>query len=147
MTSFHLLPKNQVRSTDHRESHCIPAMASTQLGLKIAFYTYPCLLFLTLFGVQSYQFYRSRRRNARHDASNVEPPQNAGSVRIIYARLIWSFQLVLSALLIVSIVIAVREAVARQHEVVGTIEFSFSAYLVCPFRFQHYTYPIYLQHI
>lgn len=108
-------------------------MASTQLGLKIAFYTYPCLLFLTLFGVQSYQFYRSRRRNARHDASNDEPPQNAGSVRIIYARLIWSFQLVLSALLVVSIVIAVREAVARQHEVVGTVEFSFSAYLVSPF--------------
>ncbi|KAL6414129.1 ATP-binding cassette, subfamily B [Ilyonectria robusta] len=104
-------------------------MASTQLGLKIAFYTYPCLLFLTLFGVQSYQFYRSRRRNARHDASNDEPPQNAGSVRKIYARLIWSFQLVLSALLVVSIVIAVREAVARQDGVVGTIEFTFSAYL------------------
>ncbi|KAF7557361.1 hypothetical protein G7Z17_g709 [Cylindrodendrum hubeiense] len=71
----------------------------------------------------------SYRDGSRHNASDDEQRQNAGRVRKFYSRLIWSFQFVLSVLLIASIFIAVREVVAGQHEVTGTVEFSFSAYL------------------
>lgn len=104
-------------------------MADAQLGLKIAFYAYPCVIFLTLLGVQSLQFYLSRRRESRPVALDNDQKQKAEAIKRFYARLIWILQLALSIILLVTIVLAVREALTDQH-VTGTITFSFSAYLV-----------------
>ncbi|KPM37956.1 Heavy metal tolerance protein [Neonectria ditissima] len=102
----------------------IATMAPAELGLNIAFYLYPCLLFLALLGAQSLQFYRDRHRDLSRDAS--DPNQKN---RPIYTKLIWFFQLVFSLLILVSIVLVTREAIAGNHEVSGTVEFAFSAYL------------------
>ncbi|KAF4972084.1 hypothetical protein FZEAL_9678 [Fusarium zealandicum] len=105
-------------------------MASGQAGLKVAFYVYPCLIFLTLLGGQSIQFYRDRRRVSRPSALDDELQRlRADNVRRTHARAIWFFQLVISLLLLASIVIVAREAVAGQHQVLGRVPFSFSAYL------------------
>ncbi|KAM0420478.1 hypothetical protein ACHAPT_011772 [Fusarium lateritium] len=104
-------------------------MASPQLGLKIIFYVYPCLLFATLLGSQALQFYRSRGREPRRIALDNDQKQKAESIRRVYARLIWLLQLVLSALFIASIAIAAREAIGGHHDLDGTVDFSFSAYL------------------
>ncbi|KAH7146163.1 hypothetical protein EDB81DRAFT_947200 [Dactylonectria macrodidyma] len=103
-------------------------MAVAELGLKLAFYLYPCLVFVTLLGSQSLQYYLNRRRDSRRNASE-EQKQKTDSIRRSHARLIWFFQLLLSALLLVSIILAVREALVGPHDVDDTIEFSFSAYL------------------
>ncbi|KAK7423018.1 hypothetical protein QQX98_001308 [Neonectria punicea] len=100
-------------------------MAPAELGLKIAFYVYPCLLFIALLGAQSLQFYRERHRHPSRDASNESKQKN----RPIYTRLIWFLQLVLSVLVLASIAVVTREAVSGNHEVDGTVEFAFSAYL------------------
>ncbi|KAH6693590.1 hypothetical protein F5X68DRAFT_45840 [Plectosphaerella plurivora] len=103
-------------------------MASGELGLKVAFYTYPCILFVSLLGVQSFQFYRRRHRESTRDATTTIDKQDAESIRKWYAWLLWVLQLGLSVLLLASVVIAVREAVANLHEA-GKVSFSFSAYL------------------
>ncbi|CAM1504934.1 Fc.00g025250.m01.CDS01 [Cosmosporella sp. VM-42] len=103
-------------------------MANTQVGLKVAFYVYPCLLFATLLGAQSLQFYRDRRRGSPASATDNEQKKKAESIRRIHARVIWLLQLVLSVLLLVSIILVVREAFANQH-VEGEIKFASSAYV------------------
>lgn len=71
-------------------------MAGMQLGLQVAFYLYPCGLFVALLGAQSVQFWRERRGGPRRDA----PDEKAVALRKFYNRLIWSFQLILSAVLV-----------------------------------------------
>lgn len=105
-------------------------MAEPQLGLKLAFYAYPCLLFLTLLGGQSIQYYYSRRKGSEPSASDAQK-QKAATTRRIYEKTIWALQLILSLLLLASTVLAVLEAVTAQHEATGHIRFPFSAYLVC----------------
>lgn len=104
-------------------------MADAELGLKLAFYLYPCLVFATLLGSQTLQYYLNRRRDSRRNASE-EQKQKTDSIRRSHSHLIWFIQLLLSVLLLVSIILAVREALASRHDAVDTIEFSFSAYLV-----------------
>ncbi|KAM5385723.1 hypothetical protein ACJZ2D_000922 [Fusarium nematophilum] len=104
-------------------------MAGEQLGLKIAFYIYPCILFVALLGAQCLQFYLNRRRESRRGALDDEQKQKAEGIRRTHARLIWVFQLIISLLLVASIVLAVREVLSDQHDVAGSVEFSFSAYL------------------
>jgi hypothetical protein len=107
-------------------------MASGELGLKVAFYVYPCVLFVSLLGVQSFQFYQRRQRDATRDAaaSATIDKQDAEGIRKFYAWILWLLQLGLSMLLLASVVIAVREAVAGLHDASGKVAFSFSAYLV-----------------
>ncbi|KAK7419930.1 hypothetical protein QQZ08_010633 [Neonectria magnoliae] len=100
-------------------------MAPAELGLKIAFYVYPCLLFIALLGAQSLQFYRDRHRDSSRDASDESKQKN----RPVYTRLIWFLQLILSVLVLASIIVVTREAVAGNHKVDGTVKFAFSAYL------------------
>lgn len=107
----------------------VKIMASGELGLKTAFYVYPCILFVSLLGVQSFQFWR-RRRDATAGASATIDKQDADAIRRFYARLLWLLQLVLSILILASVIIAVREAVAELHDASGKVSFSFSAYLV-----------------
>ncbi|KAJ4251444.1 hypothetical protein NW762_011427 [Fusarium torreyae] len=106
-------------------------MAKAELGLRIGFYVYPCILFVTLLGVQSAQFWLSRHGEpkSRQDALDNERKQQADKIRRFYARLIWILQLVLSLLIIATIVVAVREVFADQRDVTGNIVFDFSAYL------------------
>lgn len=107
-------------------------MAKAELGLKVAFYAYPCVLFVTLLGVQSAQFYLSRHGNpqARHGALDADQKQRADKTRRIFARLIWTFQFILSLLLIASIVFTTKQVFANQGDVTGDVAFAFSAYLV-----------------
>lgn len=105
-------------------------MAGVQLGLKVAFYIYPCLLFLTLLGVQSLQFYRNRHGEPRQSVTDAEQKKKAENTKRAFARVIWIFQFVLCLLLLASIGLAAREAVAGQDEIEGKVNFSFSAYLV-----------------
>lgn len=107
-------------------------MAKTQLGLEIALYLFPCGLFLTLLASQTFQFYRDRHRDTRLSATGNGPKEKAESLQRVYVRSIWVLQLVLSLLLLSSIVLGVRGAVAGHHGVAGTVEFPFSAYLVRP---------------
>ncbi|KAM0273590.1 hypothetical protein ACHAQH_008253 [Verticillium albo-atrum] len=105
-------------------------MASGELALKIAYYAYPCLLFLTLLGAQSVQYFRNRRRESLHVASQDEASkQDVEGLKRTYARLIWLLQLVLCLLLLATIIVAVREAVVSQRDLDGRIDFAFSAYL------------------
>lgn len=105
-------------------------MSTDQLGLKIGFYIYPCLLFFTLLGVQTLQYYRNRHRDPRSGASDEEQKQQAARVRRVSARFIWFFQLGLCLLLLASIIFAVRVAFADHHDVGGNVNLSISAYLV-----------------
>lgn len=105
-------------------------MATEQLGLKVAFYLYPTLLIVTLLGVQSLQFYRERRRKRSGNASpKPEPRQDAKTTQKKFNGPIWAFQLILCVLLITSIILVIKEAVA-DHGKSGKIDFPFSAYLV-----------------
>lgn len=105
-------------------------MAEPQLGLKLAFYAYPCLLFLTLLGGQSIQYYYNRRKGSESSISDAQK-QKATTTRRNYEKTIWALQLILSLLFLASTVLAVLEAVSGQHAATGHIRFPFSAYLVC----------------
>jgi ATP-binding cassette, subfamily B, vacuolar membrane transporter HMT1/ACLQ len=105
-------------------------MAEPQLGLKLAFYAYPCLIFLTLLGGQSIQYYYVRRKASEPSASDAQK-QKAAATRRNYERAIWALQLIVSLLLLASTIYAVLEAVTGQHEATGYIRFPFSAYVVC----------------
>ncbi|KAF6822397.1 heavy metal tolerance protein [Colletotrichum musicola] len=100
-------------------------MAGTQLGLEVAFYLYPCGLFVTLLGAQSLQFWRERRGGPRQGA----PDEKADNLRRFYTRLIWFFQLVLSLVLLASIILAVRDAFSGQYDGDGKVALPFSAYI------------------
>jgi hypothetical protein len=73
-------------------------MAGVQQGLQVAFYFYPCALFTTLLLSQSIQYYRDRHGKLRQDGAIDE--KKAESIRWLYARLVWFFQLILSLLLV-----------------------------------------------
>ncbi|KAM0323758.1 hypothetical protein ACHAQA_008695 [Verticillium albo-atrum] len=85
---------------------------------------------VNLLGAQSVQYFRNRHRDTRHVASRDETSkQDVEGLKRTYARVLWLLQLILSLLLLASIGIAVREAVARQHDLNGRINFPFSAFL------------------
>lgn len=104
-------------------------MATEAIGLKVAFYLYPCLLLVTLLGAQTVQFYRDRHRDPRRSASSSEQKQAAEKITRNFTRPIWFFQFLLSLSLLASIVVASRQAISR-HDTDGKISFPFSAYLV-----------------
>ncbi|KAK1536660.1 ABC transporter [Colletotrichum costaricense] len=100
-------------------------MAETLLGLEVAFYLYPCGLFVTLLAAQSFQFYRDRHGVTRQTATDDEQKKASR----LYARIIWGFQLILSLLLLATIILAVHGAIAGQYDGTGEVVFPFSAYL------------------
>lgn len=71
-------------------------MSGTQLGLEIAFYLYPCGLFVTLLSSQSFEFYRDRHGATRQSATDDEQKKASR----FYARLIRFFQLILTLILV-----------------------------------------------
>jgi hypothetical protein len=71
-------------------------MADTGLGLAIAFYLYPCGLFVTLFSSQLIYY---RYRDADEPSAAIEEKKLHKAHRL-YTKLIWIFQLVLSVLLV-----------------------------------------------
>ncbi|KAK2610220.1 hypothetical protein N8I77_003670 [Diaporthe amygdali] len=101
-------------------------MAGVQTGLEVAFYLYPCGLFATLLGSQSVKYYRERYGKLNRDATADE--KQAEATRRFYARLIWCFQLLLSLLLLASIVVVLRDAIAG-HAGGPQAAFPDSAYL------------------
>nr|XP_036587277.1 heavy metal tolerance protein [Colletotrichum truncatum]KAF6798008.1 heavy metal tolerance protein [Colletotrichum truncatum] len=100
-------------------------MAGVQLGLQVAFYLYPCGLFVALLGAQSAQFWRERRGGPRRDA----PDEKAVALRRFYNRIIWTLQLILSLVLFASIIVAVRDAFGGTHDGPGKVQFPFTAFL------------------
>ncbi|EGY22641.1 heavy metal tolerance protein [Verticillium dahliae VdLs.17] len=105
-------------------------MASGELALNIAFYAYPCLLFVALLGAQFIQYFRNRNRETRHVALRDEVTKHdIEGLKRSHARVIWLLQLILGLLLLSSIILAVREAVATRQNFQGRIDFGFSAYL------------------
>lgn len=111
-------------------------MAGVQLGLEVAFYLYPCGLFVVLFASQSVYYYRERQRRANGDhdvdadadadADDDSNNKEAPAIRRFYARLIWASQFVFNLLLLASIILVVRDAVAgaQPHS-----KFPYSGYL------------------
>jgi hypothetical protein len=75
---------------------CDANMADTELGLAIAFYLYPCGLFVTLF---SSQLIRYRYRDADEPLAAINEKKVQKAHRL-YTKLIWIFQLLLSPLLV-----------------------------------------------
>lgn len=71
-------------------------MSDTELGLTIAFYLYPCGLFVTLFSSQLIRY--RYRDNDKPSATNDE--KKAQKAYGLYTQLIWTFQLLLSPLLV-----------------------------------------------
>jgi hypothetical protein len=106
-------------------------MAGPQLGFKICFYLYPCLLFIVLLGAQSFEFYLHRHRAPVSTSPNAEQKTKVERLQRLCARLIWPLQLALSILLLVSVILAVREVVAGKYDGAGSIEFPLTAYVVC----------------
>lgn len=108
-------------------------MAADPIGLKVAFYVYPCILIVTLLGAQTFRFYRDRQRVKSGNASpQSEPRHNAEQIQRRFNRTIWVLQLILCLLLIASNVVVLKEAVDSRHGRSGKVDFPYSAYLVPP---------------
>jgi len=75
---------------------CNVIMADTELGFAIAFYLYPCGLFVTLF---SSQLVRYRYRDAEEPSAAINE-KKAEKTHRLYTKLIWIFQLLLFPLLV-----------------------------------------------
>jgi hypothetical protein len=71
-------------------------MARIDLGLKTAFYLYPCGLFATLLLSQLVRYRYARVDNA----ASVDDEKRVQKVERFYAKLIWSFQLLLPPLFV-----------------------------------------------
>jgi hypothetical protein len=118
-------------------------MANTELGLAVAFYLYPCGLFVTLF---SSQLIRYRYQDADEDSAAIEDKKVQKTHRM-YIKLIWIFQLLLSPLLVcllwvtitgfdiltvlqlASIILTLNAAIARRNALPERINFPYTAYL------------------
>lgn len=103
-------------------------MAGVQLGLEVAFYLYPCGLFLTLVASQSIYYYRTRKRQGTSEGQNTTPADDQNISRF-YARLIRAFQALLTLLLVPASVLVVRDAVATHNDGDASDNFPYSAYL------------------
>lgn len=71
-------------------------MANTELVLALAFYLYPCGLFVTLFSSQLIR-YRYRDEVNPPAGNNAKKTEKAHR---LYTKLIWTFQLLLFPLLV-----------------------------------------------
>lgn len=107
-----LRTRRRARNTNTNKQHLTPtlrstsriapriAMAGVQLGLEVAFYLYPCGLFVTLLVSQAIYYIRERRQE--NQASTTPPSaddKDADKTRQFYARLVWAFQFLLTLLL------------------------------------------------
>lgn len=93
---LHLNYCNLVVFITNSIDNCDANMADIQLGLAIAFYLYPCGLFVTLFASQLIR-YRYRDAEQPLAAINEKKVQKAHG---LYTKLIWIFQLLLPSLLV-----------------------------------------------
>ena len=101
--------------------------AGVQLGLQIAFYSYPCGLFLSLITSQFIYYFRSRQRG-QQASGDGDNDKGAEAIRSFYARLIRVSQFILTLLFIPAIVLVVRDAIAGPHAN-GDGTFPYSTYL------------------
>lgn len=104
--------------------------SETELGMRVAFYVYPCLLFVVLLGIQAIQYYREHRRSSSKTATNDASKRKSKSFKKSQVWLIWILQLVLSCLLLGSIIFAVRGVLSREHDETGSVEWPLSSYVV-----------------
>ncbi|KAK3312305.1 P-loop containing nucleoside triphosphate hydrolase protein [Apodospora peruviana] len=108
-------------------------MAGVQLGLQVAFYSYPIGLFLVLITSQSIYYYRARQRRGKGgDGAEVyDNSKEADSIRRFYAWLIWLCQGIVALLFLSSIVLVVVDAVRGPQRDIDDAEnnFPYSAYL------------------
>lgn len=74
-------------------------MAGVQEGLEVAFYLYPCGLFVALLASESVSYYRERRRASLGSSPVPNNEKDAEKISRLYNRLIWVAQLLLCALL------------------------------------------------
>lgn len=125
-------------------------MAGVQDGLEVAFYLYPCGLFVALLVSQSVAYYRERRRvNLGSSSVSDTNEKDAEKISRVYNWLIWVTQTLLCVLLVSryslkapkhhanlclptqlpNIVLVVRDAIGGQDDK-SKVAFPFSAYLV-----------------
>lgn len=98
--------------------------------MRIAFYVYPCLLFVVLLGIQSIQYYREHRQPSSKTSANAQSKEKAKSLNRVQVWLIWIFQLILSGLLLAGIIFAVRGVLSTDRDETGSIEWPLSSYVV-----------------
>ncbi|KAK4459845.1 P-loop containing nucleoside triphosphate hydrolase protein [Cladorrhinum samala] len=104
-------------------------MGGVQLGLEVAFYLYPCGLFLTLLSSQSIYYYRNRKRQGTSQGQLNTPPADDKNITRFYARLVRAFQALLTILFVPASVLVVRDAVATHDDGDASDNFPYSAYL------------------
>ncbi|KAK4168390.1 hypothetical protein QBC43DRAFT_310178 [Cladorrhinum sp. PSN259] len=107
-------------------------MAGVQLGLAVAFYLYPCGLFLTLVTSQAIYYFRNRKRQQTSQGQPGQPPIDEKTEKEItkfYARQIWVLQLLLALLLVPAAVLVVRDTVTSHDNNDASDNFPYSAYL------------------
>lgn len=75
-------------------------MAGVQDGLEVAFYLYPCALFVALLVSQSVAYYRERRRVNLGSSPVPHNEKDAEKISRLYNWLNWVTQLLLCALLV-----------------------------------------------
>jgi|SRR5687767_6307235 len=101
-----------------------------EVGMRVAFYVYPCLLFVVLLGIQAFQYYREHRQSSSESATSDQSKRKPASLNQTQVWLIWILQLALSCLLLGSIIFTVRGVLSRGHDETGSVEFPLSSYVV-----------------
>lgn len=102
----------------------------TELGMRIAFYVYPCILFVVLLGIQAIQYYQDHRRKKAKITTIAKSQQKSKVLNRTQVWLIWTLQLILSCLVLGSIVFSVRGVLSRDHDEAGSVEWPLSSYVV-----------------
>ena len=108
-------------------------MTGKWLGLVLAFFIYPCLLFFALLGTQLIQFIVSRGRIVE-DSIDSDDGLNGGNDKRPFKKvsrsIIWTLQSALSALILASIILVAWEAASAVHDGTDKSNFPWTAYQV-----------------
>lgn len=113
-----------------RSTFAIMGNSQTELGMRVAFYVYPCLLFVVLLEIQAVQYYWDHRQQKAKTGTAGLSKQKPKSLTRAQVWLIWILQLVLSCLLLGSVIFATRGVFSRDHEEAGSVEWPLSSYVV-----------------
>ena len=106
-------------------------MTEPELELKVAFYTYPSALFLTLLGTQLIQFFYNRHWPETNPPT--EWKEKTENIRRRCRNLLWILQVLFSALILASVILVAREAIFRHRNNSKLTTFPTTAYEVSLF--------------
>ncbi|KAH8178661.1 ABC transporter domain-containing protein [Sarocladium implicatum] len=101
----------------------------TELGMRTAFYVYPCLLFVVLLGIQAIQYYHDHRRKKSKVAPSVKTEPKFKALNRAQIWIVWTLQLILSCLVLGSIIFSVRGVLTRDRDETGSVDWPLSSYV------------------